>query len=123
MVKEIKDKAKEANNKQVRLPQHRDLCTYLEQVASALYVFISRPQVDGLPKMGVLMEYLSDVLATDIRQYKIDLHQSKIKEQEIARSGPVGGLPLRGSPGDKGRGDRKRKQDEMLESLKQKPYQ
>jgi len=109
--------------------------TYLEQVASALYVYISREQVQTLAKMGILMEFLADVLASDVRRYKIDLHQSKIKEKEMAKSLQaastlVGGMPGSGPHGAQGQEaqlrrerERKKKREGIAASLKQKPYQ
>lgn len=77
IMKEIK-----AANKGIKMPQHKEICMYLEQIADALYVFISRPQVQQLGKLGILMEHLSDMLASNVRRYRVDLHQAKIKEQE-----------------------------------------
>ena len=64
--KDIIKKAKLKNKgkpKGMELPKHKDICYFLDRLASQLYIYLSRPEIQSLPKLGILMEHLSSLIS------------------------------------------------------------
>ena len=59
-----------ATNKESDLPQHRDICIFLENMAKHLYIYLSRADLAHLPKLGIITEYLSKMLSNEIQTYR-----------------------------------------------------
>jgi len=91
--KELKEALKKIKSfsKNVKVPEHLDsgpLMAFMDRLAQALYLFISREQVQCLNKMGILVEFLSEMLANDVTQARSDLTQTRLLEQEMCGSAP-----------------------------------
>lgn len=74
------------HNKKMDLPQWPEYVPHLDQVASALYVFLSRRQVEALPKLGLLAQYLSALVGQDLTEKRSSLRQSRLREEENSAS-------------------------------------
>lgn len=60
-------------HKNVREPPYFEIYGYIESLCWGLYSFIARAQIEQLPKLGLLGEWLSGLTVDDLRMYKIEL--------------------------------------------------
>ena len=97
-------------------------------MSKQLYIFLSRPSTQNLPKLGILNEYLAQLLSRDIHAYRQNLHQAKLKEEEDAVASVMQAMnsgfvrPRKGCVLKKKEKESIKRKQEMIESLKQKPH-
>lgn len=67
--RDLKKLAKEVEraNKELPKPDFAEVYQLLEEVADKLYLFLSRDQIQRLPKLGILGQQLAQLVAKDIR--------------------------------------------------------
>ena len=62
-----------------------ELYDFIEQMAWDLYSFIFRHEIESLPKLGSLGEWLAQMAYKDLRMFEINLKQRKIDDSEWKR--------------------------------------
>lgn len=64
-------------NKGVKEPMYQEIYDHIEKICWNLYLFISKAQIEQLPKLGILGEWLAQLAADDLRLYKIELRNEE----------------------------------------------
>lgn len=101
----------------------------MDGLALAVYVFLSREQVERLDKLGPVSAFLSNMLAHDLSEKRSGLYQSRLRDEELARSqastayGPASSIVTSAAPAESAGAAAQGQTDESGVTARRRPYQ
>lgn len=111
------------------VPPYPEYMPFMDSLALALYVFLSREQVERLDKLGPLAAFLSNTIAHDLSEKRSDLYQRRFRDDELARSqastgyGPVSSIVTSAAPTESAGAAAHGQTDEAGVAVRRRPFQ